>query len=134
MQFEYRTFIYKTFDKKYDKFSSLERLVLRKIPMMNPTPNLADWDKHTQLYHGVLQLSSLTELDLSENAIHKELQCQLQVRISECLLAKHLIDVLRVHCTLLLCQTANAYIWMHDILLHVHAHGYTVNYLYTCTN
>ncbi len=81
--------------------------------MMNPTPNLADWDKHTQLYHGVLQLSSLTELDLSENAIHKELQCQLQVRISECLLAKHLIDVLHVHCTLLLCQTANAYNYMH---------------------
>ena len=80
LQFNYKEFIYETLDKKPDKFTSLQSLVLRKIPMVHPSPPLQQWDQYTQLYHSIFQLSSLTELDLSDNLIHKELQSTLQVR------------------------------------------------------
>lgn len=88
MQFNYNSFVYDTLDKKGDKLSSLQHLVVRKVPMVepphadNPSPlEMTQWDRYTHLYHGVLQLPSLTELDLSDNNIHKELQPQLQVMI-----------------------------------------------------
>lgn len=87
MQFDYTSFVYETFEKKSSQFSSLQQLVVRKVPLANLPPeenpthsNLTGWDRYTHLYHGLFQLPSLTELDLSDNKIHKELQAELQVR------------------------------------------------------
>jgi len=78
--FDYRSFIEDTFDKKADQFSSLQTLVIRKVSMVSPTDSLDKWDQYTHLYHSILQLSGLSELDLSNNQIHTELQDSLQVR------------------------------------------------------
>ncbi len=85
LQFNYKSFIYEIFDNKCDQFLSLQHLVVRKVPMANQlgeneSPlSIRQWNRYTHLYHGILQLPSLTELDLSDNGIDIELQTQLQV-------------------------------------------------------